>query len=276
MADQNTPQDRNLIKPFLWILIPLVLIIIAGVVRITFSEPNRDKRIKIYNEWSSITSLFTPVILSSSLVATVFGLQNAYNNYRHDVESNRRKSAFEYLNNITLGRFIEFRNELEALDVSPYRENASYLTDRKKIFDPENDHNHSNYIRDILNTFDLICTGIKFGVIDSEIAHDQLSVIMLAYWKWAKPYILLARMLHVRSTNDSKYNDSLVYVDYEEQVYKWLNKASDFKLPPFETWRKEWQNEDTSAEINNQSQTRKLEEFVRLIYETEYGFLKHN
>ena len=64
--------------------------------------------------------------------------------------------------------------------------------------------NKFNLVRDILNTFDLISTGVKYGVIDEEIAYQQLRFVMFAYWRWSRPYILLARMFSVNSSEKEK------------------------------------------------------------------------
>ncbi len=273
-------------KPFVSILMPLITIFAIVVISVTIQHSDRDKRIKIYTELSSIVSLLTPIILVSSLFATVFSLQQAYNNYQDNIEKNRKKSAFEYLNNITLGRFIEIRNELEKLDINPYRyrEGTSYLSDRKKIFNPQEKLNQTNLIRDIFNTFDLICTGIAFGVIDEDMARSQMSAIMIAYWKWGKSFVLLARMLEKRSTNEGEYDNSLVYLDYEKQIYKWLegqdSQPSQELDSKIKEWRNKWKQQEIKIEIqvNNITQSREdtLENLVKIIYETEYGFLKNS
>jgi hypothetical protein len=252
---------------------------------------------------------------------------------------NRKKSAFEYLNNITLGEFIKIRNQLEELDINPYRKETNYFTDRRKVKTDrkkvendrvnnnyqgknrgninethlirdilnffnlicndqvkkvENDRVNNNYqgndqgninkthlIRDILNVFDLICTGINHGVIDEQMAFDQLHIIMFTYWEWSKPYILLARMLSVRSTKPEEYEKHKVYSDFENQVYKWKEELGETEQKDENQWKKAWKDTEMTPEKINKlekimprknpdKKLKSIREWAEEIYKEEY------
>lgn len=96
-------------------------------------------------------------------------------------------------------------------------------------------------VRDILNMFDLISTGIKYGVIDEEMAFQQLKILMFAYWRWANPYILLTRMFAVHSTEKNKCYDCKMFSDFEEQIYSWEKRDRKTELD-FTTWKNGWKD----------------------------------
>ena len=203
----------------------------------------------LYNYYSVITYLGNSSILAATLLATEIGVFFAY-------RWNRKKSAFDTLNSITLGKFLDIRDELESL-IDPYNDKTDYLNDRVK-FKNENklikaDQSETNYsytkknkfnlIRDVLNTFDLISTGVKYGVIDEEIAYEQLRFVMFAYWRWSRPYILLARMFSVNSSEKAKCYNCNTFYEFEKLMYKW--KRRDRLIPNninFEVWKDHWKD----------------------------------
>ncbi|MEA5470637.1 DUF4760 domain-containing protein [Spirulina sp. 06S082] len=249
---------------FLFVSVPLFLLLLGLVGFVSTKNPgNRNKRIEIYTEFSRISSLFNSIILTSSLFATVFGLKQAYNKYKTDIEANRKQLAFDHLNNIVLGKFLEIRNQLEDLGVNPYKEKANYLYDRKKT------KGNRVLIRDVLNTLNLICIGINCGVIDEEIARKQMKLIMVRYWKWANSYVLLARMIEAHSTEANEYDKSLLYIDYETQIHEWLLQDNKISTKDMKEWRQEWKQIEMEIQVekynNMEKQKGSLEQLVQSI-----------
>lgn len=80
----------------------------------------------LYNYYSVISYLGNSAILAATLLATEIGLFFAY-------RWNRKKSAFDTINSIILGKFLDIRNEIELLGINPYDINSNYLTDRQKL-----------------------------------------------------------------------------------------------------------------------------------------------
>ena len=217
----------------------------------------------LYNYYSVITYLGNSAILSATLLATEIGLFFAY-------RWNRKKTAFDTINSMISGHFLDIRNQIEMMGVNPYNAKANYVTDRNKIKHIEIKYNNSyifedlikvlidgkeNYnknkinglyqenkltlVRDILNTFDLISTGIRYKIIDEDIAFEQLNAIMFAYWRWSFPYILLARMLAVRSTHKHQCFNNKIYSDFEERIYIWERREGKTEFD-FINWKNQW------------------------------------
>ena len=53
-------------------------------------------------------------------------------------------------------------------------------------------------LRQILNYFDGLGSGIRFGLLDDKMIHETLSVNVNRYFNWAKPYILECRKIEPR------------------------------------------------------------------------------
>jgi len=255
-------------KTFFSIFIPCILILFVTIATVSISVPNRSERIDIYTEQSTIVSIFTPIILVSSLVPTVLSLQHAYKKYENDVLINRRKNGFEFLNSIMLGKFVDVRKEFESIGINPYK--SSYLLDKELISDKS-----IFMLRDIFNIFELICIGINYQVIDEDMAYNQLSEIMLSYWRWGEVFVIVSRMRYVSSTSNKecddldKYDDlTIIYRDYEKQAYEWEQRRKKEREPmeekiSFKEWRKQWKNK----EVKYEDKKMPLEEVAKRIYD---------
>lgn len=189
----------------------------------------------LYNYYSVVTYLGNSAILAATLLATEIGVFFAY-------KWNRKKSAFD------LYKFSDIRDELE-LSISLYDIESDYLSYRRKLKKTNNNSFNDSLkrtrtlTRNVLNTFELIATGIKHGVIDEEMAFDQLRFVMFAYWRWSCPYILLSRMLSVDSAEKIKYDSTYIFSEFENLIYRWQRRERqiDSKLK-LEEWKDRWKD----------------------------------
>jgi len=96
---------------------------------------------------------------------------------------NRRKATHDVLTEIILGSFVGIRRTLEK-KIDPYDKSQDY---EKKAQELTTDD--IQLLGDLLNYLEQMCLAIKHGIIDDDIAFDCASGLLVAYWRWAKPYI---------------------------------------------------------------------------------------
>jgi hypothetical protein len=151
------------IRPFFFIAIPLFLLIIGYVLYVFIvTNNNINNRVTLLQEGAYIASMTNTAILASSFIATVYGLTLAYKNYEAQARRDQLRNSVEQLNKIVLGRFTDIRTQLGKLGINPYQ-GFNYLIDKQRLEEknlvPLDDY--QRLVRDMLNSFDLICTCIR-------------------------------------------------------------------------------------------------------------------
>lgn len=58
---------------------------------------------------------------------------------------------------------------------------------------------HLDTLRQVLNYFDSLGAGIRFGLLDDKMCHETLAVNVDRYFTWAKPYVLECRKVEPRA-----------------------------------------------------------------------------
>lgn len=100
---------------------------------------------------------------------------------------NRRKSTHDLLASVSSGSPAELRHRLEL---------------RIKVYDPREDYarlqppleeEEWRVLMRVLNYFELICQGIRHGIIDDDMAFAYVSNPLIAYYRWSQPFIVRSR-----------------------------------------------------------------------------------
>ena len=122
------------------------------------------------------------VLSSISTLGVATGALLLYYQIRGQHEWNRRKAAHDLVFRITED-LRPLRRQLEG-KIDVYDDRQTYL-DLKERLDKE-DHVVLDHI---LNVLENSCVAIKDGVADEDLIYNSFSGILLAYWRWAEPYV---------------------------------------------------------------------------------------
>lgn len=150
-----------------------------------------------------LLSLLTFIALVTS--AILFYRQMSSNH-----EWNRRRTAHDLIFQSYIGHFSELRAKLEH-KINIYDEAEDY--NKKKSELDDRDH---KILNSILNFLDNVCLAIKNNVVTEEIIFDCLAGILIAYSRWAKPYIQTKRAINPR-----------VWIEIDPYVKDWEKKKKE-------------------------------------------------
>jgi len=123
------------------------------------------------------------IIFSSAGFATVLVAILAWLKYVWD----RRKITSDHLAQVIFGRVAELRSSLES-KVNPFDAGETYNSASDRL-----DESDQRQLRDVLNYFEIMGVAIRYRVISDRMAYESAALIVLAYWRWAEPYVMAAR-----------------------------------------------------------------------------------
>lgn len=185
---------RKLHLPFrvpllVWIgAVTLMWAVSAGL--IIYSFQTWSERGQFGDAFGAVNSLFSGLAFAGVVLALL--LQNhALSQQLVEVAKahdwNRRKSAHDMIFEASLGKFGELRRQFEnGLNIyDPSQTCASQdLSPAKKL-----------QLDAALNFLENVCLSIKNNVVDEDIVYGALSDVLVAYWRWAQPYIRECRRI---------------------------------------------------------------------------------
>lgn len=125
-------------------------------------------------------------------------------------EWNRRKAAHDLIFEASLGRFRKIRDHLEQ-KIDIYDEAQTYDT-----LSSELDKQDHIFLDAALNFFDNLCLAIKNNVVDESIVYDSISNILVAYARWASPWIKQNRAIC-----------PLMWIEMDPYVEKWKQRDKE-------------------------------------------------
>lgn len=160
----------------------------SGLIRSPVGHGSRQLRMK---EWIPVISL---VLSIPNLVFVSLGVWFIWLQIRKASLWNRRKYT---LDEIARWDDVVFRQKRKALNnvadpfemaPGPYQEVAENLT-----------IDHLDTVRQVLNYFDSLGAGIRFGLLDDRMCHETLGINVDRYFNWAKLYLLEMRKIEPRA-----------------------------------------------------------------------------
>jgi len=129
---------------------------------------------------------------------------------------NRRKATHDLVFEASLGRFRELRNLLEQ-KIDIYNDSQTYRSVQVQL--TAADH---IVLDAILNFLENVCLAVKNNVISESIVYDSLGNILIAYMRWANPYI----------TDKRESISEQLWLEIDPYLDKWgrWNEDSERKL----------------------------------------------
>ena len=142
-------------------------------------------------EWMLIASLILGLF---NLVVVVLGVWFVWLQIRKTNLWNRRKYTMDEISRWDDSTFRDRRRLLNSV-ADPFESNPpSYESVADKLTSE-----HLDTIRLILNYFDGLGAGIRFGLLDTKMCHETLGINLDRYFTWAKPYVLECRKIEGRA-----------------------------------------------------------------------------
>lgn len=180
-------------KPLLlWIGAVLGLWLLSGVVIILVFD-QWPARGQFGDLFGAVNSLFSGLAFAGIVVALLLqnhGITLQNRSLRLQLEEttkahewNRRKSAHDLVFEASLGRFANLRREVER-KINIYDLSQTHSTIKAQL-----DAADQLNIDAALNFLENVCLAIKNNVVDEMIVYDSLGDILVAYVRWAAPYI---------------------------------------------------------------------------------------
>lgn len=167
---------------FLWIGVVL-LIWLASAALIFYSFQTWPERGQFGDLFGAVNSLFSGLAFAGVVIALLLqnhGLQHQLDEVSKAHDWNRRKLAYDLIFEASLGKFGELRRGLEVGNI--YDQNQTFTTQalsEEKLLQ----------LDAALNFLENVCLSIKNNVVDEGIVYDALGEILVAYFRWARPYI---------------------------------------------------------------------------------------
>ncbi len=153
--------------------------------------------------------LATLIQAAGVLVAGVAAYR-IYVEYRKNHEWNRRKAAHDLLFDASAGKFRDVRDKLES-KIAIHDPAETYATSKGRL--SVEDH---LYLDTALNYLENVCLAVKNGVADEAIIFESLAAVILAYHRWAHPYIRQCRSLH-----------QCIWVELDPYANKWSKQLTE-------------------------------------------------
>ena len=190
---QVPPSSKHTKELVLYTAIALVILAVPAVILfMTKDEAQTFASTQPY--WSFLISTWTLAVGIVGLLVIFYQLQRHVRDRKADTQSqldqlrgthewNRRKAAHDLIFEASLGSFRALRDRLEQ-KIDVYNPDQTYAS-VKDTLDKE-DH---VYLDATLNFFENVCLAIKNNVINEDIIFQSLSAVMIAYMRWAEPYI---------------------------------------------------------------------------------------
>lgn len=181
---------------------------------IIYSFQSWPERGQFGDAFGAVNSLFSGLAFAGVVLALLLqnhGLSQQLVEVSKAHDWNRRKSAHDMILEASLGKFGELRRKFEdGIDIyDPNQTSASQaLSAEKKL-----------QLDAALNFLENLCLSIKNNVVDEEIVYGALGEILVAYWRWAQPYIR-----ECRRTSDDFWSE----IDPYEAL--WRGKAEAARL----------------------------------------------
>lgn len=174
---------------FAWIAtVVAVWMISAGLILYWIAE--WSARGQFGDLFGAVNSLFSGLAFAGLVVALLLqnhGLRLQLAEVTRDHDWNRKRAAHDLIFETSLGRFAELRRRTEAgIDIYDRTQNSATVQlsdERKQDLDA------------VLNFLENVCLSMKNEVVDEEIVYKTLSDILLAYARWAKPYVTECRQI---------------------------------------------------------------------------------
>lgn len=108
---------------------------------------------------------------------------------KRDQEWNRRKAAHDLLftsANDLRGLRLQMDRKIDIYDS---KQTYSTIAEQLDVADHQ-------ALDGVLNFIENLCTAVKNGVVDEDLIYSAYGGIVLAYWRWAEPYIQKEREKH--------------------------------------------------------------------------------
>jgi len=129
-----------------------------------------------------------------------------YRQIRTQHEWNRRKAAHDLVFRITED-LRPLRRHLES-KIDIYDDAQTYATVKSQL------DSESHVVLDaVLNVLENVCVAIKDGVADESLIYNSFSGILIAYWRWAGPYV-----------KQERAKSPLLWCEITPFVGKWAQK----------------------------------------------------
>jgi len=138
------------------------------------------------NWYCIVLELLTLIVLGVS--AYLF-----YRQMQSNHEWNRHRTAHDLIFQSYMGHFSDLRRHLEH-KINIYDEKQTYEDKKNEL----NDADHKN-LNAILNYLENVCLAVKNNVVTESIIFDCLAEILIAYRRWASPYVCKIRAYHPRA-----------------------------------------------------------------------------
>lgn len=152
-----------------------------------------------------------------SLVAVFITVFLLFRQNRNTHDWNRRQAAHDLNSEAALGRGYALRAQLE-LKINIYDPDETYSAVEGNLGDEDR-----RLLDTILNFFENVCIAIKNHVVEEKIVFDSLSSVMLAYWRWADPYIKDNRA----NINDRLWQEIDVFMPRWQERWEELDRQDE-------------------------------------------------
>ncbi|MCR4320581.1 MAG: DUF4760 domain-containing protein [Candidatus Brocadiaceae bacterium] len=156
---------------------------------------------------TALISIINLVVITSAAILL-------YRQIKTNHEWNRLKAAHDLILDSNLGTFRTLRNNLEK-KIDIYDQAQTYATSKGSL--DKEDH---RALEAILNYLDNLCLAIKNNVVDKEIAFNCLAAILLAYQRWASPYI-----------QECRKGNPLFWIEIDQLVNEWAKRIEEMTAP---------------------------------------------
>lgn len=174
-------------KPFVvsGVAVFLIWVLSWALVYVAFSS--QADRGQFGDMFGAVNSLFSGLAFAGVGIALLLHLTEISKAH----EWNRRRSAHELTFEVSLGKFGDIRRLFEADDrINIWDKNQTVATRTNADGTPKKlTRTEQLQLDAILNFHENVCLAIKNGVVDEEIVYRALSDIVIAYYRWAGPYI---------------------------------------------------------------------------------------
>ena len=134
-----------------------------------------------------------------------------YRELKSNHDWNRRRTAHDLIFEGSIGTFRRLRRALARVSDHMYQAGATSATLEPPLTGPE-----KLILEAILNYFENLALAVKNNVVDEDIAFESMGGVLLAYWKWAAPYVRECRGI-----------DPMFWIQIDPIAAKWGKRKDD-------------------------------------------------
>ena len=199
----------------IWIgLVLFIWLASAGVIVYWFDK--WSDRGQFGDLFGAVNSLFSGLAFAGVVTALLLqnhGLRLQLQEMSKEHDWNRRKAAHDLIAESSLGKFGDIRRKFESR-IPIYDRDLTSAT-----LNPPLSADEALQLDAVLNYLENVCLSIKNNVVDEDIVFDALSDILVAYWRWSKPYV-----------NECRRTMSIdFWKDLEPYELKWRMRDDELK-----------------------------------------------